>query len=69
MADQDRVAAPELEEVIAKIESTWLGYEDHGIFSLNVGFTYGPSAQGTGHCAASRPYLLRRASASCSLTF
>lgn len=37
------------EEVIARVESTWLGYEDHGIFSLNVSFTYGGSAQGTGH--------------------
>lgn len=39
----------ELEEVIAKIESTHLGYEDHGIFSLNVSFSYGGSGQGTGH--------------------
>ena len=39
----------EYERVIAKIESTHLGYEDHGIFSLNVSFDYGGSAQGTGH--------------------
>jgi hypothetical protein len=39
----------ELEKVIARIEGTHLGYEDHGIFSLNVSFTYGSSAQGTGH--------------------
>lgn len=36
-------------ETIARIESTHLGYEDHGIFSLNVSFTYGGSGQGTGH--------------------
>lgn len=39
----------EFEKVIAKIESTHLGYEDHGIFSLNVSFDFGHSAQGTGH--------------------
>lgn len=40
-------------ETIAKVESTFLGYEDHGIFSLNVNFTYGSSGQGTGHyCVA-----------------
>lgn len=37
--------------IIARVESTHLGYEDHGIFSLNVGFTFGTSAQGTGHYA------------------
>jgi len=39
------------EEVIARIESTHLGYEDHGIFSLNVRFSYGGSSQGSGHYA------------------
>ena len=34
---------------IAKITDTHLGYEDHGIFSLNVNFSYGSSSQGTGH--------------------
>lgn len=42
-------------ETIARIESTHLGYEDHGIFSLNVSFTYGGSGQGTGHyCVCSK---------------
>ena len=34
---------------IAKINSTFLGIEDHGIFSINIDFDYGGSAQGTGH--------------------
>lgn len=36
------------ETTIAKIESTHLGYEDHGIFSLTVRFSYGGSGQGFG---------------------
>lgn len=40
-----------MHRIIAKIESTHLGYEDHGIFSLSIGFTFGSSAQGTGHFA------------------
>ena len=43
------MSADDLEEVIAKIESTHLGYEDHGIFSFNVSFSFGGSGQGTGH--------------------
>jgi hypothetical protein len=43
-----------LEATIARIESTHLGYEDHGIFSLNVSFDYGGgSGQGTDHCVCS----------------
>lgn len=38
-----------MQEDIAKITSTALGYEDHGMFSFNVSFTYGASSQGTGH--------------------
>lgn len=36
------------QHTIAKIERTHLGYEDHGIFSLTVHFSYGSSAQGFG---------------------
>lgn len=36
----------------AIIESTWIGVEDHGLFSINVNFVYdGGSHQGTGHYA------------------
>lgn len=36
------------QHTIAKIESTRLGYEDHGIFSLTIGFSYGSAHQGFG---------------------
>lgn len=39
---------PEFQHTIAKIESTHLGYEDHGIFSIAVTFSYGGSGQGFG---------------------
>lgn len=35
-------------ERIAKIESTSLGYEDHGIFTAVLRLNYGASAQGAG---------------------
>lgn len=46
----------EYQREIAKIKSTFLGVEDHGMFSVNVGFTYdnGGSYQGTGHYALDR---------------
>lgn len=34
---------------IGKIRATHLGYEDHGMFSLNVDFAFKGSGQGTGH--------------------
>ena len=35
---------------IGKIDGTHLGYEDHGMFTVNVNFDYGAgSHQGTGH--------------------
>lgn len=39
------------QHTIAKIEYTHLGYEDHGIFSITVGFSYGGSGQGFGPVA------------------
>lgn len=36
------------QHTIGKIQSTHLGYEDHGIFSLTVHFNYGGSGQGFG---------------------
>jgi hypothetical protein len=38
----------------ARIESTHLGFEDHGIFSLNVAFTGPGWGQGTGHLFADK---------------
>lgn len=38
----------EHQHTIAKIERTHLGYEDHGIFSLTLHFSYGGSGQGFG---------------------
>jgi hypothetical protein len=35
-------------ETIAKIESTFLGIEDHGILTCSIGLNYGHSAQGFG---------------------
>lgn len=34
---------------LGKIESTHIGFEDHGIFSVNVNFEFPGSSQGTGH--------------------
>lgn len=39
---------PETRE-IAKIESTHIGIEDHGLFTVNVNFSGGSWGQGTGH--------------------
>lgn len=38
----------------AKIKSTHLGYEDHGIFSINVQFEGPGWGQGTGHFFADK---------------
>jgi hypothetical protein len=38
----------EYREVIAKIESTFLGIEDHGIFTAFLHVTYGSGGQGIG---------------------
>ena len=37
------------QHTIAKIEGTFLGIEDHGMFSLAVHLSYGGSGQGFGH--------------------
>lgn len=37
------------EQKIAKIESTFIGFEDHGLLSVSLGFDYGGSGQGIGH--------------------
>lgn len=34
---------------LGRIEYTHIGFEDHGIFSWAIGFTFGGTAQGTGH--------------------
>jgi hypothetical protein len=34
---------------IAKIVDTFLGFEDHGIFAVNLTMDYGGAGQGTGH--------------------
>lgn len=42
--------------VIAKIDSTHLGIEDHGLFTLNLGFAYGGGThQGIGHIVLDSP--------------
>lgn len=41
---------------IAKITSTSLGYEDHGIFTAQVMVTYGGSGQGIGGYCLDEPY-------------
>lgn len=42
---------------IARIDSTHLGYEDHGMFTVNLTFDFGGSGQGLGHLilAGSKP--------------
>ncbi len=39
----------------AKIESTFLGWEDHGIFTYNIVVSYGGSSQGFGQRALDEP--------------
>ncbi|WNT44269.1 hypothetical protein SEA_CANDC_57 [Microbacterium phage CandC] len=50
----------EYEAQLARVESTHLGYEDHGIFSVNVNFkgVDGGWGQGTGHRFADTPERL-----------
>jgi hypothetical protein len=36
---------------LARVESTHLGFEDHGVYSVNVAFTGAGWGQGTGHYA------------------
>lgn len=51
-----------MKEIIAKAESTFLGVEDHGIFTVSIMFTFGGSGQGTpGHSLDTYdPQLKRR---------
>jgi hypothetical protein len=39
---------PELTEKLARVESTWLGTEDHGIFTAVLQLDYGTAQQGAG---------------------
>ncbi len=39
----------------AKISSTRLGWEDHGIFTFSIGLDYGGSGQGFGDCCMDEP--------------
>lgn len=38
-----------IEKRVAKITKTFLGYEDHGIFTFALTLDYGGSGQGAGH--------------------
>ena len=56
----------DLTERIAKVTSTFLGFEDHGIFTFNLMLNYGDSGQGAGSydlrgdwCAATLQAILR----------
>lgn len=42
MSDNDR------EQRIAKIDSSFIGFEDHGLLTVTLGFDYGSSHQGIG---------------------
>lgn len=44
-----------MHEAIAKIESTHLGYEDHGIFTLLLNVNYGGSGQSIGFHSLDNP--------------
>jgi hypothetical protein len=41
----------ESEQRIAKIERSYIGFEDHGLLSVSLTFNYGGSQQGIGHRA------------------
>ncbi|QJD53281.1 hypothetical protein SEA_TEMPO_58 [Microbacterium phage Tempo] len=47
----------EYEAQLARVKETHLGYEDHGIFSLNIAFegVHGSWGQGTGHRSIESP--------------
>lgn len=45
-----------IEKRVAKIESTHLGYEDHGILTFFLYLTYGGSSQGAGGYVLGEPY-------------
>ena len=36
-------------ETIARIDEVWLGIEDHGVFTVHIGWDYGGLHHGTGH--------------------
>jgi hypothetical protein len=38
-----------MEKELGKVDSVFLGVEDHGIFSFNLGFRFPGSGQGLGH--------------------
>lgn len=41
----------DFEEKIAKVTSSFIGFEDHGLLSVSLTFDYGGSSQGIGHRA------------------
>jgi hypothetical protein len=45
----DRPIWPDRDTVPARIERADVGFEDHGIFTLDAGFDYGSTAQGLGY--------------------
>jgi len=42
------VSEPEYEKELARISSAELGFEDHGIFGVNINFEFESASQGTG---------------------
>jgi hypothetical protein len=36
-------------KTIARVDEVWLGIEDHGVFTVHIGWDYGGTHQGTGH--------------------
>jgi hypothetical protein len=42
-------------EQIAKIERTFLGFEDHGLFTVTLSLTYGGGGQGAGMACLDEP--------------
>lgn len=51
------IAGREYRREVAEVTSSWLGWEDHGIFSVCITFDYGGATQGFGHMKAGLPLI------------
>lgn len=59
-----------MNEKLAKIRRADIGFEDHGIFGVNVDFDFGTSSQGTGWYSISGEWgteFLKRVLLACSV--
>lgn len=49
------MSEPEYEKELGRITRADLGFEDHGVFGVNINFEFGTSGQGTGWYGLNNP--------------